>query len=472
MTITEKQKNFKGIEGKILKYCYKLGRQLMKIIIEKIDKDLMERRDKNRYRHKGLKKTVIKTMMGEVEYSRAIYETKNEKGKKEYKYLLDEEIGIKETGYISELLCEKIIEESCESSYRNTAKQIRELTGQTISHTASWEVVQRIGEKIDKEEKAKAKLAKNYQGKGKLETEILFEEQDGIWINMQGKSRKESGKSKEMKVAIAYDGSEKIGKNRYKLTNKVACANFESSSQFQKRKEGIIADTYNVDEINMRFLNGDGAGWIKQNILDDTVHFQLDPFHRNKAINTFVKRPEMKKQIMKFLYNKEIDNLLNYIEALANSVEDEEEQNGLLSLLKYFTNNKDGLVPCSERNLDIPKPPEGKEYRQLGTMEGNIFSIIGNRMKGRRACWSINGGNNMARILCLKATSKLSSVLHNFSNMFLPEKYCKEITTKLSSSNIPKSIGKGYNGYQKAAAPPPTPEFKWLRDLGSLNFLI
>ena len=49
-----------------------------------------------------------------------------------------------------------------------------------------------------------------------------------------------------MKLAIAYDGK-KTGTNRYELTNKVACASFERD-KFYRRKEGVIAAHYNVDE--------------------------------------------------------------------------------------------------------------------------------------------------------------------------------------------------------------------------------
>ena len=37
-------------------------------------------------------------------------------------------------------------------------------------------------------------------------------------------------------------------------------------------------------------------------------------------------------------------------------------------------------------------------------------TIIGNRMKGRRACWSINGGNNLASILCLYNTNSMDKL--------------------------------------------------------------
>jgi hypothetical protein len=87
------------------------------------------------------------------------------------------------------------------------------------------------------------------------------------------------------------------------------------------------------------------------------------------------------------------------------------EQGKFRNLLAYFTTTKDGLVGYHRRGLGLPEPPKGKEYQRLGTMENNIFTIIGNRMKGRRACWSIEGGNNLARLLTLKHTGRLRKIL-------------------------------------------------------------
>ena len=242
------------------------------------------------------------------------------------------------------------------------------------------------------------------------------------------------------------------------------------TERYTVKMEGAIAQTYNVDEIDMRFLNGDGASWIKQAITDDTVHFQLDPFHRNKAITQWVKNKDIREEMMKLLYNKEIDTLLVYIEACSNSVEDGAEQENLLSLLTYFQNNKDSLVPCHRRGLALPEPPEGVEYRRMGCMESNVFSLIGNRMKGRRACWSIDGGNNLARLLCLKATNKLSGVLNNLAAAVLPVKYAEEITVKMTAAKAPKYDGKGYEPI-RAGASPATPDFTFLRELGRISGL-
>lgn len=80
----------------------------------------------------------------------------------------------------------------------------------------------------------------------------MFEEQDGIWLKLQGIARKKYGSTKEMKLAIAYDGATETAKGRYDLSNKIACANFEGANEFVKRKEGVIASIYNVDEIESR----------------------------------------------------------------------------------------------------------------------------------------------------------------------------------------------------------------------------
>lgn len=461
------------MEEEIRANCHRLGCELLKEALETYDAELAENRDRSVYRHKGKRKSVIKTVMGEVEYKRAVYEVTAEGGRKCCVYLLDEAMGREGIGFISSLLSEEIVWSACGGSYREAAREVSEKTGQRISHQAVWTVAQKAGESVDEQERSMAAQAAEHRGRGKIEAPVLFEEQDGIWLKLQGKSRKQHGVSHEMKLAIAYDGAKKKGKKHYELTNKVACANFEPAGTFAKRKEGVIAGTYNLDEIEMRFLNGDGAAWIKQSVTDETVHFQLDLFHRNKAVRQWVKEPEKQRTIFQLLYARDIELLLTYIEGLSNSVdfateEGQRERENLLSLLSYFTNNRDALVPYHQRGLDIPKPPEGIEYRRMGCMESNIFTILGRRMKGGRACWSVGGGNNIARLLCLKATGKLSETLKSLPSVVLPEKYAEEGVSVLTSAKVAKHIGQGYNGHHQATAPA-TSDFKWLRGFGALR---
>lgn len=467
MSITEKSIQFKRIEEKVYREVCEEGCRVLREMLEKMDEEIGKERDKKQYRSKGKRKTTLKTIMGEVEFRRSIYEEISDGGIKKYVYLLDEAIGIKGSGFFSGLMTEYIVKVSCESSYRNAAETVTKLTGQRISHTAAWNVVQTIGEEVNKQEEKQAGNAVKHFGKGKIESPVLFEEQDGIWLKLQGNSRKKYGASKEMKLAIAYDGAKRNGM-RYSLTNKVACANFENADKFIRRKEGVIANTYCIDEIELRFLNGDGAEWIRKGIKEENVYFQLDPYHRNKAIISYVHDIEKRKVLFELLYSQRIQDLIDCIEGYMNSSDDIEERKELKKLYVYFRSNKCGLTEITRRDLGIPTAPEDKVYRHLGCMESNIFSIIGNRMKGRRACWSIQGGNNMARMLCLKATDRLSVVLEQLFPLTLPEKYTENVIVSLTAGSIPKRIGKGYNEYRKSCAFPVTTEYKWLRNIGRI----
>ncbi len=60
-----------------------------------------------------------------------------------------------------------------------------------------------------------------------------------------------------MKAAIAYDGWVEKRLGRYSLDGKVVTAGFHKASDFQKIRESMIASEYNLDEVQIRLLNGD-----------------------------------------------------------------------------------------------------------------------------------------------------------------------------------------------------------------------
>jgi hypothetical protein len=180
-----------------------MGREMLKTILEHYDEQLRLERDFKAYRNKGQRKTSIKTVMGTVEYNRSVYQCVNEDGTKSCVFLLDEAIGREGSGLISGNLAELVSHAVCESSYRATARAVSEMTGQTLSHQAAWGVVQQTGTRIDALEKRAAAQAAKNEGIGKLESPVLFEEQDGVWLPLQGKSRKQYGPKREMKLAKA-----------------------------------------------------------------------------------------------------------------------------------------------------------------------------------------------------------------------------------------------------------------------------
>jgi len=448
------------LEEEIYRDANRAACEKMRLVLETYDNQLRLNRNFKQYRSVNLKKTVLKTRMGDVEYRRRQYKTV-EDGKTVHVYLLDMAIGEQVVGHFSQSMAETIAEANCEMSYRHSAQTISETTGQNISHTTAWKVTQALGERANDHELEDAKRAGESKGRGQVEVSLLFEEQDGVWLNLQGEDREKRGSSIEMKVAIAYSGAVKTGAKRYNLTGKVACANFESINQFTRRKDGVIASYYNVDEIQHHVLNGDGASWIRRSVTDETI-YQLDTFHRNQAIFKYVKDEEARKNIFRLLYSKNIDLMFEVIDAYANSTDDPLVEKSYRELETYFQNNRDGLILYKRRGLDLPEPPEGIVYRRCGAMESNIFSLIGRRMKRRRTNWSVNGSNNMARMLTLKATKRIKEAVTGL----LPETFEQIIQIPLSAAKSPASVGKGYDGFAHATIPPSQ---KWMKDIFALK---
>lgn len=453
-----KFENFVDLVENVFQTSMQFGRELIRLTLEARDKEIQDERDKTRYRCKGKRETCVKTKLGEVAYERNVYEDKAVTDGVRHIYLLDREMSMDKVGQMAEDMCHLIAGMACENSYRGAAKAISEATGQSISAQGVWDVVQELGEQRREQIERHVELNKAGQGAGCVESKILYEENDGVWLKMQGEDRKKFGTSKEMKVGIAYDGATwsggKDGKSRRTLDCKVAHASFEQAKDFHESKEGIIASRFNTEKIEVRVTNGDGAGWVRQSAGENNIPV-LDPFHRNKKLRQCVKNPEILQKLQKLLYDGKITELLDCIEAYANSVDSEEEKAGLQELLTYYRENKDAMTSCYDRGIEIPetREPGVIHHARLGSMESNVFTLIGNRMKDGRACWSVRGGENLANLLCLRHTTGFED-LYNLPPLPVQEKEKEpDVGTPLSASKIPETVGNGNECYNRAALP-------------------
>ena len=95
---------FYELEKRVYRLVCNLGCEIIKRILEVQDEQIMNDRNKKEYRHKGYKGATLKTIMGEVEYKRAIY-----KKDKDYVFLLDDTIKIGKIGDISQNLVETML---------------------------------------------------------------------------------------------------------------------------------------------------------------------------------------------------------------------------------------------------------------------------------------------------------------------------------------------------------------------------
>lgn len=438
--LNENGLTFKDFEVKTFEMICKLGQEYTRDFLERYDTYLMESRDKEAYRNKGKKKTTVKTVYGEVEYERRIYQVTREDGLTEFVFLLDEQLEISGVGLISMNMAEQMVSNITEMSYRETSEKITEMTGQSISAMGVWNVIQTLGDKVCEEEKELVKAHKSGHICGEKEAPVLFEETDGVYVSLQ----KEEQDKAEIKIGIAYDGWKQTGKDRYNLDGKVVVAGFSKSKEFQEYREATIAQTYNLDETEIRIMNADGAEWAKNICEADTI-FQLDPYHRNKAIKENIPYPECIQDIHDYINEKDIDGLFEHLEIYKDSLSDDDEIEKAEDLIKYLKNNQEGLISYKERGIELPESPEGLIYRNMGTMESNVWTVIAKRMKKNHTSWSIKGGNNLAKILAKKCSGKLNEVAAKLKMPMFEHAVAQQIEKDiLMSAKAPKKDGKGY----------------------------
>ena len=324
--VTEEEIKFNNLEKKIFKFVCNFGCLIIKLILESYDRKIMKARDTKKYRHKGLRKNTIKTVMGEVEYVRAMYEVEEE-GIKKRVYLLDEKLHINTEGKASENLIEKIVETvPITDSYRKAETVLKETTNATLSFEWIRNIVVKIGDKITKKEKEERKmLDKGQLVEGLKEIIVLFEEADGLWINLQGKDRKErleKNKKKcekenkefnpkqkiktELKLHVMYEGWKKDDK-RHPLINKQYIAGMMKPKEIKKLRDARVYQQYDVEKIKLRIVNGDGAKWTKGITAKGGI-YQKDQFHIMQEIVRDVPK-EYRNIIEELVKNKEYDKI-------------------------------------------------------------------------------------------------------------------------------------------------------------------
>ena len=94
MSIDNQAITIYNIEKTIYQFACESAQKMLKSVLEMLDNQLMLERDRTKYRHKGKKKTTLKTIMGEVEYERAIFQYKDDDGKSCHVYgAVDEGLG-------------------------------------------------------------------------------------------------------------------------------------------------------------------------------------------------------------------------------------------------------------------------------------------------------------------------------------------------------------------------------------------
>ena len=422
--ITSDEVKFNDLEKKVFKFVCFLGCLIIKMILESYDRKLMDVRDKKKYRHKGLRETSVNTVMGEIKYKRVMYEVQEE-GIKKTIYLLDEKLKISVEGKVSSNLVEKVVETvPITDSYRKAEEVIDTTTNTSLSHEKIRNIIVKIGDKITNKEKEERKLFDKKQLiAGLKEITALFEEADGLWINLQGKDRKErleKNKKKaerenkefnpnmkiktELKLHVMYEGWKKDD-SRHALVNKQYIAGIMKPKDMAKLRDARVFRQYEESKIKLRVVNGDGAKWTKGITVKGGI-YQKDQFHIMQEIIRDVPK-EYRNIFVELINKKEYGSIKPAIDGLKYELGGEYQIVKKLNRLESYLSND---LERYQDLVEVPEAPEGIEYRNMGTQESQIFSKLKKRFCSGRKAFGIHGANALSKVCVLSEKFKLEDI--------------------------------------------------------------
>lgn len=430
--------SLRELEDTIFRAVSEIARNVTRMVLEALDEQLMNSRDKIRYEVIRKVQTTVKMKYGEVEYGRRYYK---DHINKEKVFLLDkltegDRLGLYSTGAV-----EMVLKACAEMSYQKAAEHIKNNTALTISKTECWNIVQEFSEVIDNY------LEKQLPSDDKKDVNILYEEADGVWLFHQGKNHKKE-KSMEVKVVTLYDGWNED--NTKRLVNKTVIGGNCSAADINKKTEAVIDSLYNIDEINTIVLNGDGASWIDGMAGKDMI-YQIDRFHVMKYITKAIKDRKILKRVKKSLKENDITKMLDLIETYMNSIDDgsnDKQVKIVKDTLRYLQNHKDNIIYYHERPEFQEFVEDGKIYKNMGVQENQNCTVITLRMKHRRMRWGYSGADAMVKLRCVIENGWLSDIIKQIDGRYTRRKTDidpDEIIDKAFESAAPylKSVGSG-----------------------------
>jgi hypothetical protein len=380
-------------EKQIYSYMSEQAQRLARLLLEKLDDALMEKREDG-LTVLGFRERWVITLFGQVRIKRRLYRDKQGKGR----YLLDEAIGLDKRSPLSSGVKSLSALLACYLPFGKCEALLSLLLPAGVSHTTIHRQVGKIADPaIEREDKEVAAVFE--QGKipetGKRQVPFLFIEADGVGIALQ----REKERRTELKVGIAYEGWEPIGgQGRYQLKDKTPYLGLMDGGRFWEGFSVVLSRKYDLSHIGHIVVGGDGAHWVRDGAGMMKGDYQLDRFHlRRELLRALVGDVEIANQV----YQACISGDVAVAESLLVQQQCQCDGEAALAIARvraYILDNAPGLI---DYRLRLDKN-EIYGLRGLGAMESNVDKIAANRMKKRGMSWTKRGARRMSRLLMMQ----------------------------------------------------------------------
>jgi hypothetical protein len=337
--LIESMEDFSSFKDEVHELSLEMARELGAMVLRTIDDRLMEEREEG-LSVVGKRRITIITMFGSLTLERRLYRDRNGN----YRYLLDEAIGLKKGVRLSAPLQEIALELASQGPFRFAANVISRFTKERVSHMTLHNMVSSCGdEKNDEEESFRVALFE----KGELppsegrKVDRLMVEADGVGIALHREEKKHT----EIKLALAYEGWESGGIKKFRTVGKTVHLSLCPGEEFWQDFSLTLARKYDLASAGELILGGDGAPWITSGCsIIPFKRFQLDRFHLRRALGEAF-GPDRAKVRMAYrcACEGDVKKLTSMLEEEEKTVTSEEKGRRMGEVRRYLEKNREGL---------------------------------------------------------------------------------------------------------------------------------
>ena len=415
----ELKHSFAEIERTLLAKAIEWAGEAFKRILEQIDLLILRHRSASlRIAHK--RSVWYRTCLGPIRVTRRQYQGQDGK----YRYLLDELMGMDKYHHITLAVKEIACRLAAEMPFRKSAQ----ILSRTTSIDLSFQTIHRLVQKATAYSQDDADLSTAwFEETGELpqtegrKADRLMIEADGVVLPLQ----REQARKAEVKLGIAYEGWQKVGKDRYSTVNKSFHADIAGTDKFWAGMTLKLHQKYALSRTQY-IVGGDGAAWIKEGADYFGGRYQLCRYHLNRALCHALGHD--RKTLWSVQHQCSRGNFETALAALkeAASGAQADKTKDIRRVIRYISSNASGLKDYRE---DMPK--HDSSLRRTGAIEGNIDKLIVRRMKNQGMSWSPQG---IRRMLWLRIniredtlTDCLRIIRRNAELVKLPEKQVNRV---------------------------------------------
>ncbi|MFQ5875851.1 MAG: ISLre2 family transposase [Dehalococcoidia bacterium] len=377
-----------GLDRLLLEKALEWARKTYQAILEQVEQLIAEHRGKGlSIEHR--RGVWHHTCLGVVRVHRRQY--RDEKGC--YRYILDEMMGMGKHCHMSLGVRELALEMATAMPYRRSAEVLRKASAIGLAHQTLWRLVARTAdpylEKAERELKWFLETGEVPDSEGKRAARLLVEA-DGVMLSLQ----REKERKAEVKLGIAYEGWEKVGKDRYRTTNKTAFAALGDGDSFWGGMSLKLHSKYDLSRVGDTIVGGDGARWVKEGADYVGGRFQLDYYHLHRELTAALgKDKQTKGRVWQAIKRGEAQTGLQLLaETLRGAKREQAEK--VRHAYGYLQANLSGL-----RDYRLGLGPQEKGLRRSGAIEGNVDKLVVRRMKNQGLSWTVRG---IRRLLCVR----------------------------------------------------------------------